>query len=95
MLSFIFVLFLTTFCVASLLPAGILYETSNQPRDALACYVNAARGSVAKNHGKGVHPNLLQRTKFLQQQLQDAPTPTTFNKYGSLSPLFLIIIYLF
>ncbi|XP_032793407.2 lysine-specific demethylase 6A [Daphnia magna] len=59
---------------------GILYETSNQPRDGLACYVNAARGSASKNHGKPVHPNLLQRTKFLQQQLEGAPTPTSFNK---------------
>ena len=71
-----------------------MYETSNQPRDALACYVNAARGSVAKNHGKGVHPNLLQRTKFLQQQLQGAPTPTTFSKYAPFS-FFLLFVHLF
>ncbi len=77
---------------------GILYETSNQPRDGLACYVNAARGSATKNNNnnnnttngivKSVHPNLQQRTKFLQQQLEGAPAPTTFNKSVStfLSP---------
>lgn len=81
--------------VGFVLRAGILYETSNQPRDALACYVNSARGSVAKNHGKGaaVHPNLLQRTKFLQQQLQGAPTPTTFSKYAPFSFFHLFFIF--
>jgi hypothetical protein len=72
------------FCFLFVLVLGILYETSNQPRDGLACYVNAARGSASKNHGKAVHPNLLQRTKFLQQQLEGAPTPTSFNKSVSL-----------
>ena len=61
---------------------GILYETSNQPRDALACYVNSARGSAAKNSAnlQTSQPNLLQRTKFLQQQLESVPLPATVNK---------------
>ena len=69
-----------TFYFALFLKIGILYETSNQPRDALACYVNAARGSASKNHVKSTSPNLLQRIKFLQQQLEGAPAPGQFSK---------------
>lgn len=49
---------------------GILYESVQQPRDALKCYLNAAkvRGSL--------NVALSERIKFLQSQLEKAP-PTT------------------
>ena len=72
-----------------------MYETSSQPRDALACYVNAARGSKAKNHGKPVQPNLIQRAKFLQQQLDNAPFPASFNKFVPSKPILSNVFCIF
>lgn len=44
---------------------GLLYESVSQPRDALACLVNAAKDDS----------KLQPRIKFLQQQLANAPQP--------------------
>jgi len=48
---------------------GILYEAVSQPRDALACFINACRG-------KGeINQSLRDRVKFLQKHLAGAPRP--------------------
>lgn len=71
---------------------GILYESCNQPKDALACYVNATKGSaVSENLMKttlsvpaaaisNMNPNLGQRIKFLQTHLCNAPMPSITSK---------------
>jgi len=45
---------------------GILYESVNQPHDAMACFTNAGRQ-------KAVPPNLAQRIKCLKSQLAAIP----------------------
>lgn len=71
---------------------GILYESCNQPKDALACYVNATKGSavseslmkttlnVPASAISNMNPNLSQRIKFLQTHLCNAPMPSITSK---------------
>jgi len=71
---------------------GILYESCNQPKDALACYVNATKGStvneslmkttlnVPASAISNMNPNLGQRIKFLQTHLCNAPMPSITSK---------------
>ena len=61
---------------------GILYESVNQPRDALGCYLNATK--------KNPHPDsspFAPRIKFLQQQLANAPMPSVTNKQRTLATI--------
>lgn len=74
---------------------GILYESVSQPKDALACYVNASRGNNntpnctgslvglggAKSGGNTpMNPSLQQRINFLQSHLSQAPMPSVATK---------------
>lgn len=69
---------------------GILYESCNQPKDALACYVNATKGGNVTNDSlmktsisvpaSNMNPNLGQRIKFLQTHLCNAPMPSITSK---------------
>ncbi|KAL9923748.1 lysine-specific demethylase 6A isoform X1 [Glossina fuscipes] len=57
---------------------GILYETCGQPRDAFACYLNAIKTTGKKQHREkqDINKVLLQRIKFLDTQLTQAPMPS-------------------
>jgi len=73
--------------------SGILYESCNQPKDALACYVNATKGNAVVSETlikttlnvpasaiSNMNPNLGQRIKFLQTHLCNAPMPSITSK---------------
>lgn len=64
---------------------GVLYESCSQPRDALACYLNATRKTkvdllktITITGGKP--QNLAQRIKFVHTQLAHAPMPSITSK---------------
>lgn len=63
---------------------GILYESCSQPRDAYACYLNATRNKIESETTittGGLKPqSLVQRIKFLQTQLAQAPMPSITSK---------------
>ena len=53
---------------------AILYETCNQPSDALACYLNATRNQ------QDVTPNVAAKIKFLQQNINNIPMQNLTSK---------------
>lgn len=58
---------------------AILYESCDQPSDALACYLHAT-------HNKDdVNANVAAKIKFLQQNLNNIPMQNLHNKWVFLS----------
>ncbi|XP_034348982.2 histone demethylase UTY-like [Arvicanthis niloticus] len=60
---------------AAWMDLGILYESCNQPQDAIKCYLNATRSKSCNNTSA-----LTSRIKFLQAQLCNLPQSSLQNK---------------